>query len=59
MHVNQVQDLANYNQWMNQRLDTVCAELSDAERHRERGVFFKSIHGTLNHLLLADRISLN
>ncbi|MDN5874686.1 MAG: DinB family protein, partial [Sinobacteraceae bacterium] len=33
-----------------------CAELSDAQRRQDRGVFFKSIHGTLNHLLLADRI---
>lgn len=56
MPVQQARDLAAYNQWMNQRLYAVCAELSDAQRRQDRGVFFKSIHGTLNHLLLADRI---
>jgi uncharacterized damage-inducible protein DinB len=47
---------AGYNRWMNERLYALCAELPDAERRRDRGAFFRSIHGTLNHLLLADRI---
>jgi uncharacterized damage-inducible protein DinB len=33
----------------------LCGGLSDAERKRERGAFFGSIHGTLNHLLWGDR----
>jgi uncharacterized damage-inducible protein DinB len=45
-----------YNRWMNDRLYECCAQLTDEERKRDRGAFFKSIHGTLNHLLLADRI---
>lgn len=56
MRVRQARDLAAYNHWMNERLYAVCAELSDIERRQDRGVFFKSIHGTLNHLLLADKI---
>ncbi len=48
--------LAAYNCWMNQRLYTVCAEMADDERKLDRGAFFKSIHGTLNHLLVADSI---
>jgi uncharacterized damage-inducible protein DinB len=48
--------LAAYNRWMNRRLYECCAALPDAERKRDAGAFFKSIHGTLNHLLLADRI---
>lgn len=48
--------MARYNRWMNGRLYDVCAAVSDAERRRDAGAFFKSIHGTLNHLLLADRI---
>jgi uncharacterized damage-inducible protein DinB len=48
--------LAAYNRWMNERLYTLCAELPDAERKRDRFAFFRSIHGTLNHLLLGDRI---
>jgi uncharacterized damage-inducible protein DinB len=48
--------MARYNQWMNERLYELCARLSDADRKRDVGAFFKSIHGTLNHLLLGDRI---
>lgn len=46
--------LARYNRWMNERLYALCGELPDAERRRDRGAFFKSIHGTLNHLVYAD-----
>src|SRR5690606_9906926 len=48
--------LARYNTWMNERLYGVAATLSDEERRRDRGAFFRSIYGTLNHLLVADRI---
>jgi uncharacterized damage-inducible protein DinB/SAM-dependent methyltransferase len=48
--------LARYNRWMNERLYAVASQLTDAERRRDRGAFFKSIHGTFNHLLLADRV---
>jgi uncharacterized damage-inducible protein DinB len=47
---------ARYNRWMNDRLYAVVATLSDEARKRDSGAFFKSIHGTLNHLLLADRV---
>lgn len=48
--------MACYNRWMNERLYQVCSELSDEERKQDRGAFFRSVHGTLNHLLLADRV---
>ena len=48
--------MAQYNRWMNERLYAVCAQIPDSERKRDRGAFFKSIHGTLNHLLLGDRL---
>lgn len=50
------QAMAAYNHWMNQRLYAICAQLSDEARCADRGAFFKSIHGTLNHLLVGDRI---
>ena len=53
--VTQYQALARYNRWMNERLYALCATLTDEERRRDRGAFFRSIHGTLNHLLLTDR----
>lgn len=46
--------LARYNRWFNQRLYAACSGLSDDERKQERGAFFGSIHGTLNHLVWAD-----
>jgi uncharacterized damage-inducible protein DinB len=48
--------MARYNHWMNDRLYAICAEFTDAERKTDRGAFFKSIHGTLNHILVGDRI---
>ncbi|HEY9878614.1 MAG TPA: DinB family protein [Leptolyngbyaceae cyanobacterium] len=48
--------LAAYNQWMNRQLYEVCAELPDEVRKQDQGAFFKSIHGTLNHLLYGDRV---
>ena len=48
--------MAQYNRWMNERLYECCAGMPDAERKRDVGAFFKSVHGTLNHLLLGDRI---
>ncbi len=50
--------MARYNAWMNRSIYTICAELSDADRKRDMGAFFRSIHGTLNHLLLTDSVQL-
>src|SRR5271156_6682640 len=47
---------AKYNAWANQRLYDAPAALSDADYRRDRGAFFKSMHGTLNHLLVTDRV---
>lgn len=56
MHNEQARAMAAYNRWMNRCLYAVSAELTEAERRQDRGVFFNSIHGTLNHILLADRV---
>jgi uncharacterized damage-inducible protein DinB len=47
---------AGYNAWCNERLYDAAAQLSDADYRADRGAFFKSLHGTLNHLLVGDRI---
>ena len=47
---------ARYNAWANPRLYAACAALSHEERIRDRRGFFRSIHGTLNHILLSDLI---
>jgi uncharacterized damage-inducible protein DinB len=48
--------LAGYNTWANARVYEAAAGLSDADYRADRGAFFKSVHGTLNHLLVTDRI---
>jgi uncharacterized damage-inducible protein DinB len=48
--------LARYNAWANRRLYDACAALPEAEYMMSRAAFFGSIHGTLNHLLVGDRI---
>jgi uncharacterized damage-inducible protein DinB len=50
---------AHYNRWANRRLLDAVASLSDAEFRRELGAFFGSLRGTLNHVLVADRIWLH
>ncbi len=50
------QRLARYNSLANERLYDACAQLSDAARKQTRPAFFGSIHGTLNHILVGDRI---
>lgn len=50
--------MARYNAWMNNRLFQVCNDIDDTERKRERGAFFGSIHGTLNHFLYGDLASM-
>jgi uncharacterized damage-inducible protein DinB len=49
------QMMALYNRIANQRLYDCCTQLSDAERKKNRQAFFKSIHGTLNHIMVGDR----
>lgn len=46
--------MAEYNQWMNLRLFSLCGSLSEDDLRRDRGAFFKSIYLTLNHILYGD-----
>ena len=48
--------LAAYNRWANRRMYDDAAGLPDADRKRPTGLFFGSVHGTLNHLLVTDYI---
>jgi uncharacterized damage-inducible protein DinB len=48
--------LAGYNAWCNERLYDAASTVPEADYRADRGAFFKSLHGTLNHLLVADRI---
>lgn len=48
--------LARYNVWATRRLLDAVAVVSDADYRKDLGLFFKSIHGTLNHLLVGEHM---
>jgi len=50
-----VRTMAAYNAEMNRRLYEASARIPDAERRRDRGAFWGSLHGTLSHLLWGDQ----
>ena len=51
--------LASYNQWMNRSLYDTVATLPHEAIVSDRGAFFGSILGTLNHLVVTDTIPLS
>ena len=51
--------MARYNRWQNNSLFDAASTLSEDDRKADRGAFFRSIHGTLNHILWADRLWLS
>ena len=48
--------LARYNAWATRRLLDAVAALDDGDYRRDVGLFFKSIHGTLNHLVVGEHL---
>lgn len=48
--------LARYNRWMNNKVYAAAARMPHADLHADRGAFFGSVFGTLNHILVADII---
>jgi uncharacterized damage-inducible protein DinB len=48
--------MAKYNAWANARLFRMAGALPNDMYRKELGAYFRSLHGTLNHLLAADRI---
>ena len=47
---------ARYNRWANERLYAAARTLPDADYRADRGAFFGSLHRTLNHLVVTDRV---
>ena len=45
---------AGYHVWAHRRLLQALEPMSDADYHADQGLFFRSVHRTLNHLLLVD-----
>lgn len=47
---------ARYNAWATARVLAAVAAVPDDAYRRDVGLFFKSIHGTLNHLLVGEHL---
>jgi uncharacterized damage-inducible protein DinB len=47
--------LARYHVWATDKLLTEVAQMSDAHYRQDCGLFFKSVHGTLNHMLVGEQ----
>lgn len=51
-----IRTMAGYNRWMNEKVYAAASRLPAHALAAERGAFFGSVIGTLNHLLVADLI---
>jgi len=54
--LNELQILARYNRWANDLLFHCVENLNEKQYHADMGLFFSSIHNTLNHILVGDRL---
>ncbi|PSB02070.1 DinB family protein [Merismopedia glauca] len=52
----QIQLLSQYNRWMNQKVYQAASGLNEDVLIADKGAFFGSMLGTLNHILVADII---
>lgn len=53
---NHIRLMASYNKWMNVKLYDAAAKLSAEELAADKGAFFGSLLGTLNHIINGDTI---
>ncbi|MDP6774546.1 MAG: DinB family protein, partial [Rhodospirillales bacterium] len=54
--MNQFSLMARFGGWANERLYGAVSGLSEDAYRKDGGAFFGSIHNTLNHLLVVDRL---
>ncbi|MGZ3158976.1 MAG: DinB family protein [Burkholderiaceae bacterium] len=52
---NYFETLARYHIWATDKLLAEAGQMSDAHYRQDCGLFFKSVHGTLNHMLVGER----
>ena len=49
-------EMALYNKWQNESLCGLCDGIGETARRADRGMFFRTIHDTLDHILMVDRV---
>lgn len=52
-------EMARYSRWQNETLYGLCDDLTDQQRTEGRGLFFTSIHHTLDHMLMVEQVLLD
>ncbi|MDV4169647.1 DinB family protein [Rhodovulum sp. FJ3] len=50
-----IDEMATYARWQNDNIYRCCEEIGPEERKRDRGMFFGSIHNTLDHICVVNR----
>ena len=50
-----IREMAAYTRWQNDTLYKCCDAIGPEERTRDRGLFFGSIHNTLDHICVVNR----
>lgn len=50
-----VSEIAAYSRWQNDNVYRICDEIGQEERQRDRGLFFGTIHHTLDHICMVNR----
>lgn len=50
-----LRELSAHNEWQNGVTFDLCEEIGEEVRREDRGMFFGSIHHTLDHVLMVDR----
>lgn len=46
--------MATYARWQNEKVYQFCEEIGPKERERDRGMYFRSIHNTLDHICVVN-----
>lgn len=52
---NYIKEMASYSRWQNDSVFKCCDDIGSEERTRDRGMFFGSIHNTLDHICVVNR----
>lgn len=50
-----IQEMAAYTRWQNENVFKCCDDIGSDERTRDRGMYFSSIHNTLDHICVVNR----
>ncbi|WP_106475876.1 DinB family protein [Phytohalomonas tamaricis] len=56
MLADHLRTLIDYHGWATERMLEACSVITEGDYRRDLGLFFHGIHGTLNHLLTAERL---